>query len=699
VAIDYYLDLYPADDPRDGTRLARYTAADALQAFDYRDVIGVGSGRAVMRSDYADDIDPAGEQYGRIVRDDGSTELVVAGLWVDRMRYEAAVTHETRRLTLEGAGQLAYLARAVMAPHTYLDIAIGQDPFDRIWRLSEQGPIAGGDFLGAVLWRVIYEAQHFRVALTEHRHADGLIYTDSHADDRLRSAIPDVVLGFDAFEDSDGNAWTMPAGSFTAGVGENVLQVVRRLIEAGLYVELDPDTFELRAWEGSAHRRDRTGGAWGAAVVRLQAPTDGTIATGNIKSDAERLVTAHIKRTTVWAGGGDDVYGIADTPTGIPWEGFIPSDMADAAALDNLADTQLTARDEAGDVLTARLKLGADPTAGRYLPWEHVKLDDVVTVHTGSGEWDYNEAEYPVGALRIHLREAGDWDAWVDLGASFEAMAQRQFEVAAAPAHTHPLPFCPAEQPALEASCALNPSLMGERATPNGDFELGNTSDWSGAILAAGGADGGSWFSAVNTLSPLWRYDGWVGDLFEAGTTYVFRMKIAGSGAYRVRVGDVADDGSSASGDYSEDIGSGPTLGSGDFTTVCLEWTPSADRSAVKLVHDKNGAHGELGIDSLQAYSGGVPQNVGNGISNLIARCDHTHPGDDIDHGTLDGLGDDDHPQYQTEAEVDAQIAAAVATLEAGDLATRWSPVTTWDGDHWIIVTDGSGTPVLTEVS
>lgn len=447
MAVEYHLDVYPADDPRDGTRVVRLSADNALQSADIRDVIGVGAGQFSLRAtrSEADDISPDGEQYVRVVRDDGSTELVVDGFWTNEIRYEAAVRNETQRLTVGGAGRMAYLARSVMAPHSYIEgesslgSFIPQDPFDRTWRLWNQGTAAGGDKLGAVLWRVITEAGRFRTGATyTHKHADGLVYTDAHDDDRLRSAIPDLTLGFDQFEDSDGNDWTMPSGNFQASVGENVLQVVRRLMESGLYVEMDPDTFELRAWEGTDHRRTRTGGAWGTNVVRLQAPTDGTIATGNIKSDSERLITSHIRRTSIWAGGQDDVYGFADTPSGRPWEGYVPSDVADTTALDNLADTQLTARDEAGDVLSARLKLGQTPTQGTYLPWEHVKLDDLVTVHTGTAEWDYNEAEYPVAALRIHLRPGGDWDAWVDLGASLEAMAQRQFEIAAAAAHTHP---------------------------------------------------------------------------------------------------------------------------------------------------------------------------------------------------------------------------------------------------------------------
>jgi hypothetical protein len=104
---------------------------------------------------------------------------------------------------------------------------------------------------------------------------------------------------------------------------------------------------------------------------------------------------------------------------------------------------QVSAREEAGDTIRLRMKLGAAPTNGRYLPWEHVLHDDLVTVHSGTGQWDWNEQSFPVAALTVALRPGGDWDCWVDLGASYAPMEQRRFQVTPTPAHTHrPLPCC-----------------------------------------------------------------------------------------------------------------------------------------------------------------------------------------------------------------------------------------------------------------
>jgi len=62
----------------------------------------------------------------------------------------------------------------------------------------------------------------------------------------------------------------------------------------------------------------------------------------------------------------------------------------------------------------------------------------VVTVHTGTGEWDYDEATYPVAGLKIELQKSGAWHAWAELGASFSPGADRRFQVHPPTAHTHP---------------------------------------------------------------------------------------------------------------------------------------------------------------------------------------------------------------------------------------------------------------------
>jgi hypothetical protein len=509
MAIRYHYDLYPRTDPRDGTRITRFTK---LQAATYRDVIGVGSGAGVIRSTdaEADDLDPRGEQFIRVVREDtvAETEATVGGFWINNVKHETAVARQTKRLTFAGAGTMAYLARSRMAPHTYIHaIFEGQDPFDGLWRLYNQSTVfANGNYLGAMLWRVIYEAQHWRNGTPAHRHKDGLTYTDTHPlSDRLHggvgaTAIPDLVMGFDQFEDSDGNAWTAKSGEFTAAIGENVLSVVQRLMQAGLYVEMDPVTFELRAWENNDHRRDRTGGAWGANVVRFQAPTDGTVATGNMLNDSEREINSHLKRSLVWAGG-QDAYAIATGTSDIPWEGFENSDATEIDALEQLAETQLTAREEAADAGSVRMKLGTTPLSGRYRPWEEVRLDDLVTLDTGSGVWDYTEDTYPVAGLRIELQKSGAWWAWAELGASQPNLSDRRFQVAPVGPHSHPPnpELCRIGVEAEASRLYITGNVATSRSEdPDWDFLSDPVPTFSMSTTPSGLADGSSTWDAVN---------------------------------------------------------------------------------------------------------------------------------------------------------------------------------------------------------
>ncbi len=477
--IRYHFDLYPRDDPRDGTLVVRFTK---LQSAEYRgEANGTGAGRFSIRADDAEAqlIDPRGLQYVRVVREDtvAVTEVVVGGFFLDDGDFALLDENETRLLTFGGAGTLSYLDRAIMASHTYISpIFTGMDPYDDTWRLYAQSTVyANGNFLGAMLWRVIYEAQHNTPGTHRHFATGTTNVSDTHADDRPAIAIPDLVMTFDAFEDSNGDDWAISSGEFKAQIGENVLQVVQRLMEAGLYVEMDPDTFELSAYPAATHRRDRTGGAWGTNVVRFQAPSANTVETGNIKSDARRAIVAFIKRSWLLVGG-QGVFGDATGTTDIPWEGFYNADVNEVAAANNVASVQINARDDAGDTLRLRGKLGNSPTTGIYKPYEHVLLDDLATVHTGTDQFDHDEQDFPVAAITVILRPAGDWDVWYELGASYSATSRR-FQATPVPAHNHTIPLCDALTPGTETVIRLYPSQDDE----TGITGLSRDVAWEGA--------------------------------------------------------------------------------------------------------------------------------------------------------------------------------------------------------------------------
>jgi hypothetical protein len=450
--IRYALDLYPRADPKNGARIRRFAN---LQAASYRAAAnGTGSGQILIRGNSPDAafVDPEGMQYIRVIEvntlsADGSTlsgftETVRGGFYLEDGDFKLLDTNSTKRLKFGGAGTLAYMDRAIMWSHTYL--FGGMDPFDDTWRLYAQGALYGGDYLGAVLYRVILEAQAFQAGAYTHKHGDGVIYTDTHSDDRIANALPAITLSFSGTVDSSGNPWTRASGEFKARVGESLLRVIQRLQEAGLYVELNPHTFVLSAWEAPVHRalNTKTGLAWGAGVVLFQAPTDPLDnETGNIMADATRAIHARIRRSRVLAGG-SDVYGIAaDASAPVLWEGFADSDSDDATVNAALAVNEVSKRSDKSDTLKIPLWLESDPTNGKYVPFKDIGMDWLVSVHTGTAQFEMNAAELPVAALGVELPAGGGggWRSWTELGSAFmDSDSSREFDTATVGSHSHP---------------------------------------------------------------------------------------------------------------------------------------------------------------------------------------------------------------------------------------------------------------------
>jgi hypothetical protein len=431
--IRYHFDLYPRTDPKNGALQVRFTG---LQEAEYRsEANGTGSGRFAIRASHtdADVVLPGGSQYIRVVREDtvAVTEAVVGGFFLDQGDVTVLDDNTTHRLEFGGAGTLSVLDRAVMAPISYTGDEIQRVP-DGNWAFAELFTV--DTTLGAVLYRVMREA------------LIGFRSPAVVADDREETVIGMVTLGFSRTQDSDGNAWTLSSGEFQAQVGEPVLQVVRRLMEAGLYVEMDPDTFELNAWQSASHGRDRTGLAWGTNVIRFTNPSDavsniGTVPNANILSQLVRGINAKLPTSHIWVGPQTDggPYGDQRQVISVPRERFYAYESDDRDILEEIAEAQITALNEASDIVRLRYKLGTDPANGLYLPFETILNDDAVTVDTtGLAVWHFTDDTYPVAAQTIKLRAGGDWEAWVDLGSPYHNMSSRSFQARPVPDHTHP---------------------------------------------------------------------------------------------------------------------------------------------------------------------------------------------------------------------------------------------------------------------
>lgn len=685
MALNYHFDLYPRTDPKDGTRLVRFTN---LQSAQFRgEANGTGSGEFTIRADdpEADFIDPLGLQYVRVVRDDGATELVVGGFFLERGEYKALDEDETKLLKFGGAGPLTIFQRAVMDFDSWIDDPfIGTDPQpEGVWPLYLAGT---GNELGAILWRVLHELEE------PGRHQDPLPFTS---------------LGFTHLLDSNAAAWVRTTGDFTAQVSESVLSIVRRLMQMGLYVEVDPDTFEVLAYEPETHRRNRTGGAWATDVVRFQAPTGGDILTGNIKSDAMRGLEAVVRRNAILTGSADTWEWVTDPGVTVPWEGGFVVDDESGTSLNDAGEAQLAARGDAGDTLRLRMKLGDDEASGVYLPFEHVLLDDIVTVHTGIGQWDYNEAEFPVAALTISLRPGGDWDACADLGSTYLSMAERAFQAQPVGHHTHP-PNPQLCRIGSQNNADCDDLLAGDLtaiSTPNGDLAGGSETNWSGgdAIEDPPGAWG---YQQIFLGGNVIEYAGWAGYTFLAGQRYAVDCYFWGTAAHALTLGipgtDSADDPLPApGGPGTHDNIDADSHGLGDaIHRIC--WTPTANRAGASVVlRITRAATGSTQVDDVQAYLvegilGDLPADVGLvaavGTSVRASRCDHVHahgehsPSGTHHHGTaqIEGyaVGAPTTPDYlvgTAQAGLSAEIV--VGTTPGGELGNTWDSPTV-DASH-----------------
>lgn len=186
--------------------------------------------------------------------------------------------------------------------------------------------------------------------------------------------------------------------------------------------------------------------------------------------------------------------------------------------------------------------------------------------------------------------------------------------------HQHFRPWlCGPARPGV-ASCAVDPSQMTAVLTPNGDCSNTSGTEWSGGNYVDGGYQ--QIFLGANTV----KYDGYGGYTFVGGQTYVIRAYSSGSGPeptlyFGVEGGDQAS----------------KVLTAVEGTSVCLEWTPTANRTGVTVRWVRPGT-GATEVDNLATYAGGPGIDVLNGTSGKASRCDHQHHW----HSTAEPSVDDD---------------------------------------------------------
>ncbi|MBE3072480.1 MAG: PKD domain-containing protein, partial [Acidobacteria bacterium] len=296
-----------------------------------------------------------------------------------------------------------------LSPITLVQLSSG--PHDNLWLRPSQTGVRDyqakdptGTFTpGKVLWRVFNEVQNA---------------------DRPSDPCPLMTIDFDDILDSAGNDWnTTPAlVGISAEVGDSYLDSVAKLIATGLVdVEMSPDLL-MQAWNEQG--RDLTGDAFGTGVVRF-------VRAVNIADELRREVSGGGPVATfAQVVGEDGTYAYAslsDAAARVTRETTTSADTTDADGLAAAGLEDLEAMMVRSDAAGIATVVGDDAATGLYLPGppgsDHGAywLGDLVILHTGTGEQDFNEAAVRVAAVTIAEDEAGNLIATPELASTLGA--------------------------------------------------------------------------------------------------------------------------------------------------------------------------------------------------------------------------------------------------------------------------------------
>jgi hypothetical protein len=374
-----YLDIYPGDDPN-GTALTTLTDAD-VSTFEMRVAENeLGSGTFTIRRDHASATE-ANLATGNYVKVRIPLIQVdpVFGFWLDEHKDTILAENEEgdEFLVRGGLGTLFILAHARLLDDFYNGSlggeARGNYDVAGYWTWSSEP-------YGAILVRLIEEGQ-------------------------LQPGTPlaDVTIDWSRTLDSDSDAWPDIEELIQFQIGSDGLSVYRALVESGeLFVRATPD-LEVQAF--GTRGVDRTSASYGAGKVRF-------VKGDNIYTELVRDGHGTKAATHAIVVGKDYKYRQVVAPwyTSGPgrWTTVNFGESNDTALLDKVGAENLRKRNADQQALEFEIFAGDDPTNGRYLPWKHFQTGDLVTLDTGSAEWDYEDASHRLIGFRIVLGEASD---------------------------------------------------------------------------------------------------------------------------------------------------------------------------------------------------------------------------------------------------------------------------------------------------
>jgi hypothetical protein len=272
---------------------------------------------------------------------------------------------------------------------------------------------------------------------------------------------------------------------------------------------------------------------------------------------------------------------------------YAPESITNATEAANLAETILQERSQDGrtfmlSVCHANGGPLTDAQVGSIKPGMLIRIKArVLPFFFTNGQPNYAYYSTRIVSLQWHMPLPGQFFATLKL-----ERPERTFGVGVPPG-----PRPPAG--ATTASCTLDTGQMTQIATPNGDLETGTGANWFGTPTPTAGGASGTAYSLydIGLGAAGWIYQGLSGT-FTAGTTYVARIYRSGTGGHQFQFGHIA------SADYAE-INDNPDPSG--WTLLCIEWTPSADRTGVEVIYRRTG-NGTVQMDEVEVYTGAAAQ-------------------------------------------------------------------------------------------
>lgn len=255
------------------------------------------------------------------------------------------------------------------------------------------------------------------------------LYQEATDPARPTQPIPLMTIDFTETTDSNGDPWatTDALAGITAELGETYLDTIAKLLSTGVIdVEMGPN-LDMHAYNGQG--RDLTGTTFGAGKVRF-------VKGVNIADELRRERDDNPVATFIEVVGTDNNIGRAvlpDAASRVARETSATGDSDDETVLEALGHASLNARLIKSDAIGFRIATGDDDAAGLYLPGpegtNHGKfwLGDVITLHTGTGEQDFNQSDQRVFAVTITEDEAGNVEATPEVGSVLGEAERRLF--------------------------------------------------------------------------------------------------------------------------------------------------------------------------------------------------------------------------------------------------------------------------------